>query len=110
MDLTESEAKEFWPIYDAYQIELQKANDRILALVNAYAGVYKSESTAGDEAAKLIDEKLAIDEAEAQRDRAYVPKLSAVLPPRKVIRYMQIEAKIRAVVRYELADHIPLIQ
>jgi len=110
MELTEDEARGFWPVYDAYQADLQKANDRILALIRAYGPIYRSESTAADEATKLIDEKLAIDQSEVERDRAYVPKLSAVLPPRKVIRYLQIEAKVRAVVRYQLADHIPLIE
>ena len=32
----------------------------------------------------------------------------AVLPAKKAVRYMQIENKIRAIVRYELASAIPL--
>ena len=30
MELTESEAKNFWPIYDEYQKELQKINRRLI--------------------------------------------------------------------------------
>jgi hypothetical protein len=33
-----------------------------------------------------------------------------VLPVRKVARYLQIENKIRAVVNYELATGVPLVQ
>jgi hypothetical protein len=33
-----------------------------------------------------------------------------VLPPKKVARYLQIENKIRAVVKYELANAVPLVQ
>jgi hypothetical protein len=33
-----------------------------------------------------------------------------VLPGKKVARYLQIENKIRAVIRYEIADNIPLIE
>jgi hypothetical protein len=33
-----------------------------------------------------------------------------VLPVRKVARYLQIENKIRAVVKYELAQGVPLVQ
>jgi len=29
MELTEAEAKSFWPIYDAYQQDLQKINNRM---------------------------------------------------------------------------------
>ena len=37
MELTESEAKKFWPIYDEYQKELQKINRRIVNLLDSYA-------------------------------------------------------------------------
>jgi hypothetical protein len=33
-----------------------------------------------------------------------------VLPVKKVARYLQIENKIRAVVKYELATGVPLVQ
>ena len=39
-----------------------------------------------------------------------VPKILAVLPATKAARYIQIENKIRAVVRYELAANIPLVE
>jgi hypothetical protein len=39
-----------------------------------------------------------------------VPKLSNVLPGVKVARYMQLENKIRAIVKYELAREVPLAQ
>ena len=41
---------------------------------------------------------------------AYVPKLGKVLPQVKVARYLQIENKIRALVKYELAGAVPLAQ
>jgi len=33
MGMTESEAKVFWPVYEAYQKELVKLNDRILKAI-----------------------------------------------------------------------------
>jgi hypothetical protein len=33
-----------------------------------------------------------------------------VLPVRKVVRYLQIENKIRAVVKYDIASGVPLVQ
>lgn len=41
--------------------------------------------------------------------RSYLPKLEKAVPPVKVARYIQIENKIRALVRYELASEIPLV-
>jgi hypothetical protein len=40
----------------------------------------------------------------------FAPKLSKVLPPKKVARYLQIENKIRAALKYELAANIPAVQ
>ena len=48
--------------------------------------------------------------AEVTLKQSYVPKLETALPTAKVARYLQIETKIRALVRYELADKIPLVK
>ena len=61
-------------------------------------------------AKKLLDDALDIEEAEVTLKRSYVPKLGAALPAAKVARYLQIETKIRALVRYELAANIPLVE
>jgi hypothetical protein len=39
-----------------------------------------------------------------------MPKLQKALPAIKVARYFQIENKIQAIVQYELASSIPLVQ
>lgn len=110
MELTESEAKDFWPIYDQYQKDLQKINRRIVNVLESYADDFRRKSLTDDKAKKLIDEALAIDQAEANLKSTYAPKLSKALPVRKVARYLQIENKIRAVVRYDIAAGVPLVQ
>ena len=108
MDLTEAEAKGFWPLYEEYQKELQKINDRLATAIVAYAKEYNAKSLTDDKATKLLDEALAVEESETKLKRASVPKLSKVLPGRKVARYVQIENKIRAIVKYEIAAEVPL--
>jgi len=110
MELTESEAKNFWPIYDEYQKDLQKINRRIANLLDSYATDFRSKSLTDDKAKKLIDEAMAIEQAEANLKSTFAPKLSKALPVKKVARYLQIENKIRAVVRYDLAQGVPLVQ
>ena len=61
-------------------------------------------------AKKLLGEALAIEESELKLKQSYVPKLEKALPAVKVARYIQIENKIRAVVKYGIADSIPLVQ
>jgi hypothetical protein len=110
MELTESEAKGFWPIYDQYQQDLDKLNRRIATVIDGYAEDFRNRSLTDDKAKKLINEALAIDKAEGALKGTYAPKLSKVLPVRKVVRYLQIENKIRAVVRYDIASGVPLVR
>jgi hypothetical protein len=39
-----------------------------------------------------------------------VPRLAQALPGLKVARYIQIENKIRAIVKYEIAAEVPLMR
>jgi hypothetical protein len=110
MELTESEAKGIWPIYGEYQKDLQKINQRIANLLESYASDFRGKSLTDEKAKKLINEAVAIEQAEANLKSTYAPKLSKVLPVKKVARYLQIENKIRAVVKYELATGVPLVQ
>ena len=109
MALTDAEAEAFWPVYDAYQKDLQKINARLSKTIDAYADAYNKGPLADATAKKLLDESVAIEEAEAKLKRSYLPKLHKALPAWKVARYIQIENKIRAEVRYELAAAIPLV-
>ena len=110
MELTESEAKGFWPIYEQYQKDLQKINQRLVNLLESYAADFRGKSLTDDKAKKLIDEAVAIEQAEANLKSAYAPKLSKALPVKKVARYLQIENKIRAVVKYDIAQGVPLVR
>ena len=110
MQLTDAEAKRFWPVYDAYQKDLEKINARLANLILNYANVYNQGAVPDATAKKLLDEALAIEEAEVKLKRSYVPKLKKALPDWKVARYVQIENKIRAIIRYELAAGVPLVE
>jgi hypothetical protein len=108
MQLTDEEAKAFWPVYDDYQKELQGLNARIKKTVESYAAAYGANTLTDEGARKLVNEAMSIDESEIQARKALATKLDKVLPGKKAARYLQIESKIRAIVRYELASEIPL--
>ena len=110
MDLTQSEAQAFWPVYEQYQQQLANFNQRMVKLIESYAAAYRANSMTDEEAKKLTGEFVAIERGEAAVKEFFVPKLRQVLPPKKVARYLQIENKIRAVIKYELADAVPLVQ
>ncbi len=108
--LTDAEGAKFWPVYEAYQKDLQAINQRMTATILAYADAYKKGPISDEVAKKLLDETLAIDDAEAKLKSSSAPKILAALPAMKAARYIQIENKIRAAVRYELAAGIPLVE
>ena len=110
MELTESEAKKFWPVYDEYQADLQKTNQRLRALLESYASDYKGKSMTDEKAKKLLEEWIAIEQEEGKRRSAFAPKVLQTLPVKKAARYLQIENEYRTLLRYELAGAVPLIQ
>lgn len=109
MLLSDKEAKSFWPIYDAYQADLAKLNERLGKAIVAYAEAYNAGPVSNDTAKKLMNEYFSIEDDELKMKRSYAAKLEKVLPESKVARYLQIENKIRAVLKYELAERIPLV-
>ena len=110
MDLTESEAKGFWPVYEEYQKDLTSINQRIGKLIESYAADYRANTLTDEKAKTLAEELVAIEHIDGALQQSYVKKLEMVLPPKKVLRYLQIENKIRAAVKYELAGSIPVVQ
>jgi hypothetical protein len=107
MGLTETEAKAFWPVYDAFQADQAKLNERAGAMIKNYAANYKAMTDAV--ANSMLDEFIAIERDRTALLQSYRSKFGAAVPPLKVARYYQIENKIRAVINYELASAIPLM-
>jgi hypothetical protein len=106
MQLTEAEAKSFWPVYTRYQDELFLLRVRTVKLIADFSEAVDRMDDAT--AKKLLDEHMTIDALGVKLRKAYLPKFRAVLPEVKVARYYQIENKIYAAILYELAARIPL--
>jgi hypothetical protein len=108
MQLTEAEAKAFWPVYDQYQDELFLLRTRTAKLIKDYGDAY--EKMTDDSAKKLLDEYMTIESLGPKLRQTYLPKFRKVLPEIKVMRYYQIENKIQAALMYEIASKIPLMK
>ncbi|HET6515563.1 MAG TPA: hypothetical protein VFG09_10420 [Thermodesulfovibrionales bacterium] len=108
IQLTESEAKAFWPVYEQYQDELFLLRTRTIKLINDYADAYGKMTD--DTAKRLLNEYMTIETLGLKLRTAYLPKFRKVLSPVKTARYYQIENKIQAVLYYELAQKIPLMK
>jgi len=108
LNLTEGEAKAFWPVYNSYQSDMIAHYDRVFKLVDAYAKSY--ETMTDENATQLLGEFLSLETDYIALLNSYVPRFRRVLPPVKVARLYQVENKLRALVDYEFARAIPLIK
>jgi hypothetical protein len=108
LPLTDDEAARFWPIYERYESELKAINDRVVKLIDEYTQAFLD--LPDDRARTLIGDYLGVETDRAKLRQSYLPEISKALPGRKVARFYQIENKMDAVVRYELAAHIPVVE
>ena len=108
MELTDAEAKAFWPVYENFQNELFLLRSRTSKLIKDYSESYKDMQS--EKAKALLDESITIESLGLKLRQTYLPKFRNALPEKKVARYYQIENKIQATLNYELAKEIPLVQ
>jgi hypothetical protein len=108
MELSESQAKKFWPVYDDYQKALQKINERLVNILQSYAADYRSKTLTDEKAQKLLDEWIAIEQDEVKQRKAYASRMLKALPAKKAARYLQIENEYRMLIKYDLAATVPL--
>jgi hypothetical protein len=108
LELTEAEAKVFWPVYNAYQSDMVAHYDRLLKLIESYAQSY--ETMTDSKATSLLKDYLGLERDHVAILTSYLPRFQKVLPPRKVARLYQLENKIRALVDYQFAQEVPLIK
>ena len=107
LQLDAAQAKDFWPLYDKYVGELNPIQDRVVKLVDDYTSSYKD--LPDDKALHLIQDYLSAEADRVQVRRTYLPEFAKILPGRTVARFFQLENKMDAVLRYELAKTIPVI-
>jgi Spy/CpxP family protein refolding chaperone len=106
LGLTDSESRAFWPVYDDYEAKTKKLDDRFIQNVNKFAEKYDTLSDA--DAKAVLKEKMAIEKERAALKQTYTAKVAKVLPPKKALRYAQIESRVETIVRSNVYSLIPL--
>ena len=108
LKLTDQESSKFWPVYDRYQKDLTVVHDRLIKLIADYTASF--HDLANDKAMALVEEYLSVEAARVELRRIYLGDFAKALPGKKVARFYQIENKMDAVLRYDLAAEIPVIE
>lgn len=107
LPLTAAEAQSFWPLYDAYEKQRRPLDERANQLV---ADFVASAATLSDaQASAMLKEAQQIDEQRLKLRRTYIDRMGKALPPRKLVRFFQIDNKLDSVVRADVARVVPLV-
>lgn len=106
MKFTDAEAQAFSPVYDGYQAEMKTTYKAGADLLNKYAANY---DTMTDESAKaILKDWFKIRDQRNDLVEKYAKKLGKELPPKKVLRWVQIEHKLNTLLDAQTAAMIPL--
>ncbi|MGC2129411.1 MAG: hypothetical protein WA629_04850 [Candidatus Aquilonibacter sp.] len=107
MNLTADEATKFWPIYDQYQLGLNKIGDARWQLMKEYAASYPNVSAT--QAQDFMTRATQIDQQMVTLRQSYVPIFEKVISPKKTALWYQIDRQIDLVVNMQLASLLPLV-
>jgi hypothetical protein len=107
LPLTEAEAKAFWRVYERCHESIESAQRKVYRAIVDCVG---AESRITDARAKQLVSELLEADADAVRARkACFERVAKVLPGRKAARYFQIENKMAALARFDVAATLPLV-
>ena len=108
MTFTDAEATKFWPVYDAYRADMKKAKDGEWAVIQTYA--QNMGKITDSLAQSLMNQWMASRKAQMDLRASYVPKFVQAIGWMKAARYFQIEEKLDAILDFNRAKQIPLVQ
>ena len=103
---TPEEAKRFWPIYDAYNAELEKFVDARLAVIKAYIDDYDTLTDA--QATELLNRRFNIHKQRAALDEKYRKQFETALSPKRLVRFYQIEHQLQLLIELQATSSLPL--
>jgi hypothetical protein len=108
MQLSDEEAKAFWPIYNEYEADLTKLNDRRMDLLKEYADKY--ENLTNDEVQSLARRNFALQKDRVDLREKYFKKISAAVSPKTAARFSQVEDHIDLLLNLQLAASVPMVE
>jgi hypothetical protein len=108
MQLTDSEAAGFWPLYNQYTAEVRKVNDTRFGLIKQYAKVYQTMTA--DEADSMVRLLAEADQTIISLRMQYLPKFQQVLPGTKAALFMQLDRRLDSLANVQIASQLPAIK
>ena len=108
LTLADSEATEFWQVYEQYSAETGKINDARMAIINEYSHEYGTLTDA--QADSLIRRWLDTDIEQTKLRQQYVAIFRKVLSGKKAATFFQLDRRISMMIDQQLTSQLPLAQ
>jgi hypothetical protein len=106
LDLTEAEAKAFWPLYQEYGAKKREIWNRRIDVIKIFLGSYSDMTP--EMSRILLDQSFNLKKQMLELEMTYADKFDDVLPPNKVTRLFQAENKLETTMMMEIAKDVPL--
>ncbi|MEI6507927.1 MAG: hypothetical protein WCO54_05540 [Bacteroidota bacterium] len=101
LNLTSSEAKVFWPVFNEFSDELKKLKEKEKENMHAL----KTKNSPTDiESNKFINEHINLKQAELDLTKRYINEFKKVLPERKVAKLLTLEQEFKQQLLQHLKD------
>ncbi len=105
MNFNEKEGAAFWPIYQQYEYERSRLDDRRVAVIKEYTRKYPHLTDA--EAKAMADQMLDCDSRLAALKMKYFKKFNKVLPALTVTKFFQLERRVDLMMDMQVEASLP---
>lgn len=105
LSLTGRESDEFWPLYEAYQKEMNAEFERVAEV--AYRFLDHAHPVPDSISDDYLMAVLEGDSHEAAINRSYHPKIRRILDASQTVRFFQFERRFRNHLSMELENDMP---
>jgi Spy/CpxP family protein refolding chaperone len=108
MQLSDADAKNFWPLYREYVGKEQAIGDQRVSAIKDYAGQYDTMNDA--QADGLADRMLNFDKSRTQLRAEYYPKFKKAIGAKQAAKFLQVDNRLNLLVDLQIANAVPIIQ
>lgn len=108
LDLTEDQAKIFWPLYDEYRAESDEILNEELRVIEDYLMNYYILDDS--KAMELMRKSNELRKNKLELQEEYLEKMAKVLPAKLVGKYFQIDHRLELMISQQRTEKIPLVR
>jgi hypothetical protein len=106
ISVSSEQSQAFWPIYNQYEAQVIRINDKRLALINDY--IAHRENITAEKATELINGVMQVQLERQEMKRSYVKQLGKLLTAKQALRLLLLENQIDIQLDAFIAAQIPL--